>query len=59
MNFIKDNLVAVKAVAIIMTLSSSLVGCQSELLETDTQEMAELIIDLKTDAKVRPISLLT
>lgn len=48
MNFIKDN--PVKTVAIIMALSSSLVGCQSELLdETDTKEEADLIIDLKTD----------
>lgn len=50
MNFIKDNPVAVKTVAIIMALSSSLVGCQSELLdETDTKEEADLIIDLETD----------
>lgn len=50
MNFIKDNPVAVKTVAIIMALSSSLVGCQSELLdETDAQEIADLIIDLETD----------
>ena len=50
MKFIKDNLKRVRTIALLIALSSSLVGCQSELLdETDAQEVAELIIDLKTD----------
>lgn len=50
MKFIKDNLKRVRTIALLIALPSSLVGCQSELLdETDAKEEADLIIDLKTD----------